>query len=114
MIDRSRTSDFIAERAHKRGRERVEPPLTVRDVAERTGQDPQTVRELARRGELRGFKTGRGGTTSAWRFRQSAVEEFIARREAATRRGGAPATPTASRLRAGRPDVSGQLPGRRI
>jgi excisionase family DNA binding protein len=62
-------------------------PLTVHEAAEALGQDVQTVRELARRGDLRGFKTGRGGKTSAWRFRQSAVDEFIAMREAAVRRG---------------------------
>jgi excisionase family DNA binding protein len=61
--------------------------LSVRDVAEQTGQDEQTVRDLARRGELRGFKAGRGGVTSPWKFRPAAVEEFIALREAAARRG---------------------------
>lgn len=63
------------------------PALNVHDVAVQLDQDEQTVRELARRGELRGFKAGRGGVTSPWRFRQSAVEEFIAKREAAAQRG---------------------------
>lgn len=62
-------------------------PLTVHDVAEQLGQDEQGVRELARRGDLRGWKAGRAGKTSAWRFRQAAVEEFIAKREAAARVG---------------------------
>ncbi|TKR27182.1 helix-turn-helix domain-containing protein [Cellulomonas hominis] len=62
-------------------------PLTPREVAEQLGQDEQTVRRLARRGELRGFKAGTGGITSPWRFRQAAVDEFIRKREAAVRRG---------------------------
>jgi excisionase family DNA binding protein len=61
--------------------------LTVHEAAELLGQDEQTVRELLRRGELRGFKGGRGGVTSPWRIRQAAIDEHIAMREAAARRG---------------------------
>lgn len=79
---RARTTRGAGVPAHRR---LFSPPLTVHDVARLTGQDPQTVRSLARTGELRGFTTGRGGTTSAWRFRLVSVEEFILRREARTR-----------------------------
>lgn len=61
-------------------------PLTVHDVAVHLGESEETVRILARCGDLRGWKSGRAGKTSAWRFRESAVEEFITRREAAARR----------------------------
>ena len=61
-------------------------PLNVDQVAEQLGCEPEQVRVLARRGELVGFKNGR--QTSPWRFRQSQVDAYIARREALASRGG--------------------------
>ena len=55
--------------------------LTVFDVAEQLGWHPQTVREKARRGELPAMKPG-GGRTSPYRFRQSAIDAFLAAAEA--------------------------------
>ncbi|WP_263121155.1 helix-turn-helix domain-containing protein [Cellulomonas sp. RIT-PI-Y] len=63
--------------------------LDVKAVAAQLGEDEQTVREHLRRGDLRGFKAGRGGVTSPWRVRQTAIDEYIALREAAARRGSA-------------------------
>jgi len=59
----------------------MEPALTVEQVAQMLGTSPETVKVLARRGELVGFKTGRGGKTSPWRFRPAQVDAFIAGRE---------------------------------
>lgn len=61
--------------------------LTPAEVATQIGCEPEHVKLLARRGDLVGFKTGRGGKTSPWRFRQAQVDAFIATREAATRSG---------------------------
>jgi len=54
----------------------LEPLLTVSDVAEILKVSPSCVRELARKGELRGIKI-----ISDWRFERSAVEELIQRSE---------------------------------
>ena len=62
--------------------------LTVQDVAEQLRWHPQTVREKARRGELPAMKPG-GGRTSPYRFRQSAIDAYLAAAEARnTRRTG--------------------------
>lgn len=53
-----------------------EPLLKVPDVARLLNVSPSCVRELARRGELAGIKF-----VSDWRFRQSAIEEFIKQNE---------------------------------
>lgn len=58
--------------------------LGVRDVAEMLDLHPETVREMARRKQIRAIKFG--GRTSPYRFRPAAVDEFIAKREAATNR----------------------------
>ncbi|MBO9555552.1 helix-turn-helix domain-containing protein [Cellulomonas sp.] len=58
--------------------------LGVRDVAEMLGIHPETVREMARRKQIRAIKFG--GRTSPYRFRPAAVDELIAKREAATNR----------------------------
>ena len=58
------------------------PLLNVRDVAEMLGIHPETVREMARRKQIRAIKFG--GRTSPYRFRPAAVDEFIAMREAQT------------------------------
>jgi excisionase family DNA binding protein len=50
----------------------MEPLLKVADVAAALSISPSCVRELARKGELKGLKF-----TSDWRFKRSAVEEFI-------------------------------------
>lgn len=63
------------------------PPLDVHQAAALLGESEQTVRLLARRGDLPARKSGRGGRTSAYRFRPEAIEEFIERREALTRSG---------------------------
>lgn len=61
------------------------PLLTVVDVARQLGVHPETARKLARQGRIRAAKFG--GRTSPYRFRQSAVDEFIAMQEARIRRG---------------------------
>jgi excisionase family DNA binding protein len=48
--------------------------LTVKQVAERLGVHPDTVRDLALRGEIRFVRVGR-----QIRFRELWVEEFIER-----------------------------------
>lgn len=58
--------------------------LTVHDVAEQFGWHPQTVREKARRGEIPAIKLG--GRTSPYRFRQSAIDAFLAAAEARNNR----------------------------
>ncbi len=63
-----------------------QPLLTVADVARQLGvHPPETARKLARQGRIRAAKFG--GRTSPYRFRQSAVDEFIAMQEARIRRG---------------------------
>ncbi|WP_082739709.1 helix-turn-helix domain-containing protein [Cellulomonas iranensis] len=62
-----------------------QPLLTVADVARQLGVHPETARKLARQGRIRAAKFG--GRTSPYRFRQSAVDEFIAMQEARIRRG---------------------------
>ncbi|WP_164745268.1 helix-turn-helix domain-containing protein [Georgenia faecalis] len=61
--------------------------LTVHDVAAQLGVSEKTVRQMTRRGELVGFKAGRGGKTSPYRYRQTQIDAHIATREAATRAG---------------------------
>lgn len=61
--------------------------LTVADVADQLGINAQTVRQMTRRGELPGFKTGRAGKTSPYRYRAAAIEAHIRAREAATQAG---------------------------
>lgn len=58
--------------------------LRVRDVAEQLDVHPETVREMARKGQLRSIKFG--GRTSPYRFRQASVDAFLAQREASTNR----------------------------
>lgn len=60
--------------------------LNVHQAAEYLGLHPETVREMARAGQLRGFRGGSGGKTSPWRFRQAALDEHIALAEAKARR----------------------------
>jgi excisionase family DNA binding protein len=57
---------------------RAEPEslLTVRDLGTRYGLTEAAVAELAKRGELPGFKVGK-----AWRFRPSAIEKWERQRE---------------------------------
>ncbi len=56
--------------------EYLEPLLRVADVSRILSVSPSCVRELARKGEIKGIKF-----TSDWRFRQSAIKEFIDRKE---------------------------------
>lgn len=54
--------------------------LTVREVAEQLGYHPETVRTMARRGQIPALKLG--GRTSPYRFRQAQIDVFLATREA--------------------------------
>jgi len=59
--------------------------LRVNDVAEQLGIHPDTVREMARRGEIPAMKLG-SGKTSPYRFRQSSIDAFLAAAEARNNR----------------------------
>lgn len=61
----------------------------VHEAAKQLDVHPETVREMARAGVLRGFRGGNGGRTSPWKFRQSAIDEYIALAEAKARRNSA-------------------------
>ena len=50
----------------------LEPLLNVSQVTKILNVSPSCVRELARKGEIKGIKF-----TSDWRFKQSAIKEFI-------------------------------------
>lgn len=63
---------------------RPDPLLRVADVARWLGMHPETVREWARSGRLPASKPG--GRTSPYRFRQSAIEAWLARAEATNAR----------------------------
>ena len=52
----------------------------VREVAERLGLHPQTIRSWLRDGALSGFRPG--GTKAGWRVSQHELEAFIERRRA--------------------------------
>ncbi len=54
--------------------------LTVHEVADQLGYHPETVREMARRGEIPALKLG--GRTSPYRFRQSQIDAHLALLEA--------------------------------
>lgn len=62
--------------------------LLVQDVADQLGVHPETVREMARKGQLPALKLG--GRTSPYRFRQSSIDAYLDRLEAknARRRAG--------------------------
>ena len=66
---------FVKERARDNARERL---LHVHLVAARLGVSCRTVRLWAEVGELPGFKVGRG---KLWRFRESDVDEYLARKK---------------------------------
>jgi excisionase family DNA binding protein len=54
-----------------------EPPLTIRQAAERMNQHPDTVSTLCRRGELKGaYKIGKQGKTSHWRIPPKAIDRY--------------------------------------
>ena len=52
--------------------------LTVSEVAEQLRLSPNTVKKLLNQGRLRGIRTGTYG--GKWRVSQSALDEFINRR----------------------------------
>lgn len=49
---------------------------TVEEAAEYLRYHPEHIRRLARRGELRGLKIGRGG---GWRFSREALDAILVR-----------------------------------
>lgn len=53
-----------------------DPLLTVREVADRLRVNPETVRVMARRGDIESVRVGRG-RTAAYRFRESAVDKYL-------------------------------------
>ena len=53
---------------------------SVMEVAEQLRIHPETVREMARRGDIPSLKLG--GRTSPYRFRQSSIDAYLAGREA--------------------------------
>lgn len=57
-------------------REPLEPMLTVDQVAELLQVNPETVRRMLRRGELRGRRLG--GTKAGWRIPTAAVRAYMA------------------------------------
>jgi len=61
--------------------EPLEPMLTVDQVAELLQVNPETVRRLLRRGELRGRRIG--GTKAGWRIAPAAVRAYMAGDQAA-------------------------------
>jgi excisionase family DNA binding protein len=50
--------------------------LNIQEVAQYLGVSIITVRRLAKRGDLQGFKVGKN-----WRFKQSTLLAYIARKE---------------------------------
>lgn len=53
-----------------------DPLLTVREVADRLRLNPETVRVMARRGDLASVRVGRG-RTAAYRFPESAIDAYL-------------------------------------
>ena len=53
----------------------TEPLWTIEDVALYLCLRPETVRLMARRGQLPGFKVGR-----SWRFRMVKIKEYLAQK----------------------------------
>lgn len=53
--------------------------LTVHDVADLLQIAPETVRVMARRGELASLRVGRG-RTAAYRFTQDAIDAYLSKR----------------------------------
>jgi excisionase family DNA binding protein len=53
--------------------------LTVPEVAQLIGAQPETVRRWLRAGELRGFQPG--GKRLGYRVRESELRRFLAKRE---------------------------------
>jgi DNA-binding transcriptional MerR regulator len=62
----------------------VRPLWNVRRVSEETGLHPETIRTLARRGQIPAFKAGE--RTSPYLFRPEAITAWIASREAVNAR----------------------------
>lgn len=62
----------------------MRPLWNVQRVAAETGLNPQTIRSLARRGQIPAFKAGEH--TSPYRFRPEAITAWIAAREAVNAR----------------------------
>lgn len=58
--------------------------LNVAEVAEQLGCHPETVREMARRGDIPSLKLG--GRTSPYRFRQASIDAHLDRLETKRRR----------------------------
>ena len=56
--------------------------LTVHEVAEVLQINPETVRVMARRGDLASVRVGRG-RTAAYRFTEAAVEAYLAKHQTA-------------------------------
>ena len=54
---------------------KTERPMTVREAAEYLQYHPEYVRDLARRGELKGSRTGRSGR-GTWRFTKEDLDAF--------------------------------------
>ncbi|HLZ73350.1 MAG TPA: helix-turn-helix domain-containing protein [Dehalococcoidia bacterium] len=50
--------------------------LTVKEVAERLGTHPETVRRWLQSGRLRGYRPG--GDKLGWRVRREDLEQYIA------------------------------------
>lgn len=55
----------------------VDPLLTVREVADRLRLNPETVRVMARRGDIASVRVGRG-RTAAYRFTASSIDAYLA------------------------------------
>ena len=56
--------------------------LNVTEAAELYGADPETIRRWARTGTIPGFKVGKG-RNAPYRFRRTALEADMTRREKA-------------------------------
>ena len=66
-------ADLIAEKVAKRLEQSMRDEiLKLPEVAELLRLHPSTIRNMANRGELPGFKFG-----DTWRFRRSAVLDFV-------------------------------------
>lgn len=60
-----------------------DPLLTVREVADRLRVNPETVRVMARRGDLESLRVGKG-RTAAYRFPESAIDQYLDDHKTAT------------------------------
>lgn len=54
-----------------------DPLNLVAETAEQLRIHPETVREMLRRGDLKGIKYASGGRRGVWKVRQSEIDRFL-------------------------------------